>query len=80
MKRAGARLQRLERDRPQNNEKEHIRAIVRALTLDEARFCLWVIRAKREDATKPTDHPEPTEADEKRAAQLLKLSTLKGWK
>ena len=64
------RLKKMERNGLKDNENESIRKIVRSLTLDEACFCLWVIRDG--EAYNQTDYPKPTKEDEKRAAMLLK--------
>jgi len=54
-----------------------IREIVESLTLDQARFCLWVMRDGDDGTKNPTNHPKPTKKDEKLVARLLKLPHLK---
>jgi len=82
MLKAEGRLRKLEQRRPQKTEDERLSEIVRSLTLDEARFCLWVICCREgnweeADEENPTDHPKPTKDDDKRFAQLLKPPRLK---
>ena len=73
MKNIQSRLQRLEPDNPIDSFDAQIRAAVETLTLEEARFCLWVLCDGDEDTKNPTDHPDPTKADRKRAGKLLNV-------
>ena len=75
MRNIQSRLQKLEQDRPEEIDNARIRDIVRSLTLEEARFCLWVLRWEDwedEDSESPSDHPKPTKADIRRFNKLLK--------
>ena len=87
MKNTQNRLHKLEQDRPQDAENGRnalIREVIRSLTIDEARFIIWVISGRNHNSLEgfyasdgsyvrnPTDHPTPTKDDEERLRLLTK--------